>query len=267
MSALIGINHYYSLKSQTLRDLPIYVASIVAVKAGSKRLKWHDKTLCFNRNNWLIVPANQRLTFINDPATSRLESSQFRSTQVTFLAPPPKAMMDLITNNPSDRVFPPQLTHTPKLDFAFTQLQAMVNYNFSPQVQQHYLNGFYQLLLEAGALQLLFPSSASSSSEKISRYLSGNPADPHCIDDLCKHFAISKSTLCRRLAKENRSFRDILTEVRMLHALTLMQQRFHQQPDLAMRCGYQSETRFGQRFQQQFGITPKQYQQTLHLDC
>ncbi len=112
----------------------------------------------------------------------------------------------------------------------------------------------------------MFPSSQTSISEQLSRYLAENPQDAHCIEDVCHHFTISKSTLSRRLAKENRSFRAVLTEVRMLHALGLMQDRFHNQLDLAIRCGYKSEARFGQRFMQQFGITPKQYQQTLHSD-
>ena len=267
MTALIDINHYYSLKPQALRDVPIYVASIIAVKSGSKQVRWQNQVLSFNSSNWLIVPANQRLTFVNDPSISRQKAGLFRSTQVAFLAAPTDAMMDLIANNPCNRALPPVLTRTPKLDFAFTQLQAMVKHNFTSEVQQHYLNGFYQLLLESGGLHLLFPASCSSSSEKISRYLAESPADAHCIDDVCAYFAISKSTLSRRLAKEKTSFRDILTKVRMLHALALMQQRFHNQLDLAICCGYQSETRFGQRFQQQFGITPKQYQKTLHLNC
>ena len=113
----------------------------------------------------------------------------------------------------------------------------------------------------------MFPSSQVSIREQVSRYLAENPAGSHCIEDVCDHFAISKSTLSRRLAKENSSFREVLTEVRMVHALGLMQGRFHNQLDLAMRCGYQSEARFSQRFSLQFGITPKQYQKTLHSDC
>jgi hypothetical protein len=37
----------------------------------------------------------------------------------------------------------------------------------------------------------------------------------------CKHFATSKATLTRHLAKENTLFRDVLAEVRMLHGLML----------------------------------------------
>ncbi|MBI9100080.1 MAG: Maf family protein [Spirochaetaceae bacterium] len=177
MTALIGINHYYSRKPQALRNLPIYVPSIIAVQAGSKRLQWHDKTLSCNGSNWLIVPANQRLTFVNTPSVSRQELSRFRSTQVTFLAPPAKAMMDLIANTSKRRSLPPILPRNPKLDFAFAQLQEMVNHNLMTGVQQHYLNGFYQQLLEAGGMPLLFPSSRVSSSEQISRYLAEKPAE------------------------------------------------------------------------------------------
>ena len=147
MTALIGINHYYSIKQQALRNVLIYVPSIIAVKAGNKQLQWHDQTLNCSRSNWLIVPANQRLTFVNNPSMSKQEQSQFRSTQMTFLAPPSKEIMDMITNTASGRSRSPLLNTNPELDFAFVQLQEMVNHNLTAEVQLHYLNGFYQQLL------------------------------------------------------------------------------------------------------------------------
>jgi AraC-like DNA-binding protein len=42
-----------------------------------------------------------------------------------------------------------------------------------------------------------------------------------------------------------------------------MQEKRQTQLDLALQCGYQSESRFSQRFHQQFGMTPKQYMKTV----
>lgn len=262
MKALIRINTFHATKPQPLRNVPIYTPSIIAVQSGRKVLKWHDDALTFNKKNWLIIPANQQLTFVNEP-----HQAQFNSIQVSFLAPPSEAIMSAIDNHKYNHslqhIEQPLITADTALDFVFSQLVAIVQQKLSIEVQQHYLNGFYQQLLEVGALHLLFPASTLSMREKVSRYLSSNPADHHSIEATCKHFATSKATLTRHLAKEDALFRDVLAEVRMLHGLSLMQQYSYTQLELALRCGYQSEARFGQRFHQQFGITPKQYMKTV----
>ena len=74
---------------------------------------------------------------------------------------------------------------------------------------------------------------------------------------------LSKSTLIRRLREESTQFREILAELRMGYALTLLQQQHYIQLDLAQLCGYQSETRFAQRFKKQFGLSLKEYQNTI----
>lgn len=264
LKALIRVNTYHATKPQPLRNVPIYTPSIIAVQSGRKILKWHDDALTFNKKNWLVIPANQQLTFVNEPY-----QTQFNSVQISFLSPPSEVIMSAIDNHNHkynhnlQHIERPLITTDTALDFVFSQLIAIAKQKLSIEVQQHYLNGFYQQLLEIGALHLLFPASTLSMREKVSRYLSTNPADHHSIDATCKHFVTSKATLTRHLAKEDTLFRDVLAEVRMLHGLSLMQQYSYTQLELALRCGYQSESRFGQRFHQQFGITPKQYMKTV----
>ncbi|MGF1868787.1 helix-turn-helix transcriptional regulator [Photobacterium indicum] len=264
MKTLIRINTFHAIKPQPLRNVPIYTPSIIAVQSGRKVLKWHDDALTFNKTNWLVIPASQQLTFINEP-----HQTHFNSTQISFLSPPSETIMSALDNHNDKKIHSPPHIGKPliatdaALDFVFSQLVAIVKQKLSIEVQRHYLNAFYQQLLEIGVLHLLFPASTLSMREKVSRYLSANPADHHSIEATCRHFSTSKATLTRHLAKEDTLFRDVLAEVRMLHGLSLMQQFSYTQLELALRCGYQSEARFSQRFQQQFGITPKQYMKTV----
>ncbi|MEF1175183.1 helix-turn-helix domain-containing protein, partial [Vibrio sinaloensis] len=58
-------------------------------------------------------------------------------------------------------------------------------------------------------------------------------------------------------------YRELLAEVRLNHALHLMQSTPWSTLNLAQMCGYQSEERFSQRFKNKFGITPKEYMKTV----
>lgn len=73
---------------------------------------------------------------------------------------------------------------------------------------------------------------------------------------------MSPATLKRKLAAEETTFRQVLTNVRMVYALSLMQQS-RSLLNVALACGYQSESRFSSRFKEIFGLTPKEYVQTV----
>jgi len=98
-------------------------------------------------------------------------------------------------------------------------------------------------------------------SARLARYLGVEPGTDHTLETLAPHFAMSRASLVRKLAAEGRSFRQLLTQVRMSHALTLLQQALTPL-EVALACGYDSPSRFAARFKQEFGLTPHQYLRT-----
>ncbi|MEC9247204.1 MAG: helix-turn-helix transcriptional regulator [Pseudomonadota bacterium] len=68
--------------------------------------------------------------------------------------------------------------------------------------------------------------------------------------------AVSEPTLRRRLAMEGTTFSDLLADVRMTHALGLLQATETPVNRIALDCGYQSASRFAIRFRKRFGIAP-----------
>lgn len=72
---------------------------------------------------------------------------------------------------------------------------------------------------------------------------------------------MSRASLVRKLAAEGRSFRQVLTQVRLGHALSLLQQGLTPL-QTALACGYDSPGRFAARFKEEFGLTPHQYLRT-----
>jgi AraC-like DNA-binding protein len=70
--------------------------------------------------------------------------------------------------------------------------------------------------------------------------------------------AMSEATLRRRLAKEGLRFEEILTDIRMHHAMALLQTTCWSIPQVARACGYQTRTRFAARFRKRFGCSPSE---------
>lgn len=71
-----------------------------------------------------------------------------------------------------------------------------------------------------------------------------------------QRLAMSEATLRRRLAAERQRFDDLLADVRMQHALMLLQTTGWSIPRIALACGYQSRARFAERFRRRFGYLP-----------
>ncbi|MFM0736413.1 helix-turn-helix transcriptional regulator [Paraburkholderia xenovorans] len=82
------------------------------------------------------------------------------------------------------------------------------------------------------------------------------PAHPWTAQSVGKELAMSPATLRRRLASEHVRFEDLLIDVRMHHAMMLIQTTAWGIGRIAEECGYKSRARFTERFQERFGYLP-----------
>ncbi|WP_434362532.1 helix-turn-helix transcriptional regulator [Parasalinivibrio latis] len=252
---LVQTGQFRGIRKQPLHNVLVYAPTLIWVNQGHKQLWWHDTALDFTQSDWLAIPASQYLTFVNVP-----DQILFHSRTLTFLESPPQAWVEeSVQSALSDE---PRIHVTQPLAYCFDVMTDMVANALSEETQRQFLMGFYAELKQAGVLHLLFPGEGQSLREKLSRYLSVNPGDDHKIEVVSGHLSMSRATMNRKLAAEGTSFRQVLAEVRMGYALSLIQES-RSQLDVALACGYQSEARFSSRFKQQFGLTPKQYVQTL----
>ena len=71
--------------------------------------------------------------------------------------------------------------------------------------------------------------------------------------------AMSEATLRRKLAEENTSVTNIVTESRLSYALTLLQSSNDNVTQVAATCGYSSSSRFAAKFKERFGILPSHF--------
>lgn len=74
--------------------------------------------------------------------------------------------------------------------------------------------------------------------------------------DVAESLAMSEATFRRKLAGEGQSFSQILVDVRMTAALTLLQVTDTSISTIAFQVGYESASRFAVRFKKRFGFSP-----------
>lgn len=82
------------------------------------------------------------------------------------------------------------------------------------------------------------------------------------VQEICQQLAMSESTLRRKLKLESTSVQEIKDSARLGLGLHLLQTTQHSIGIIADKCGYQSQSRFTERFKKQFGLTPSELRKT-----
>lgn len=261
------MNHQYQVtifraeQLQKLRNVRIHSPSIIQIMNGSKRLFWKDSTVDLSHVELLLCEASSSLSFENLPQKGRFLSRMF-----SFHCLPTDSMIELSKNNGKTETTP-MIKADKALQDTLNALFSFTPQSLSKETQDFWIMGVYQQLAERGVLHHLFANTNTTFTQKLSRYLSRNPSDEHALETSAKRFAMSRATLMRKLKQESTQYREVLAEVRLNHALHLMQNGHYNVALLSQLCGYQSEGRFSQRFKGKFGLTPSDYLKTVAVQC
>jgi len=81
-------------------------------------------------------------------------------------------------------------------------------------------------------------------------------------EHICEQLAMSESTLRRKLNSEGTSVQEIKDQARLSLGLHLLQTTRQPISLVAEKCGYQSQSRFTDRFKKRFGLTPSELRKT-----
>ncbi|MBI1764414.1 MAG: helix-turn-helix transcriptional regulator [Acidobacteria bacterium] len=109
------------------------------------------------------------------------------------------------------------------------------------------------LQMYGGCFELPRPSSVGA---QVRALLSSTPHQTWTAPEIAKHLAMSEATLRRRLQAEKLSLTKILLDLRLSHALVLLQATDKSITQIANEVGYESPSRFAGRFRERFGQPP-----------
>ncbi|WP_420547991.1 helix-turn-helix transcriptional regulator [Curvivirga sp.] len=254
MNPFVQTQYINSRSPQKLRNVPVSVPTIMWVQKGRKELLRRDEMVNLDPSYWLVVHANQHLTFLNIP-----EETLFQSKCVSFfLSPPEEMLVEGRLSSPAK----PRIKRSQALDYGLEVITSQEFQKLPQLAQKQFIYGFYALLNEAGILRLLFPQKQATYAEKVFSLIGNNPGQDFRLENVAQGLSMSRATLARKLDSENTSFRQILRETRMTFALSLLQD--DKRPiDVALACGYKSEARFASQFKKQFGLSPRGYLATV----
>ncbi|NYE64013.1 AraC-like DNA-binding protein [Duganella sp. 1224] len=110
-------------------------------------------------------------------------------------------------------------------------------------------------LLEAG-VALSAPAALADISSRVRVLIGSGPQQEWSADRVANELSVSQATLRRRLATEGTTLTELLVDIRMATALTLLQATTQPVSHIALSVGYASSSRFAVRFRQRFGFAP-----------
>jgi len=127
---------------------------------------------------------------------------------------------------------------------------------------RHRLMEILLILAEEGGAGNLLIESIDSISVKLRSVLALDPSRTWRAREACERLGLSVSSMQRKLREQDTSFRQVLEDVRLGRGLELVLNTDEQIGRIARSCGYESQSRFAERFRLRFSITPSELRLT-----
>nr|WP_086938732.1 helix-turn-helix transcriptional regulator [Thaumasiovibrio occultus] len=242
---------YTSVKEQVLRNVPIAKPLFIMVLSGSKTLGPKDKITC-PFGEFIFLPASSSINMRNIPANSNylallieFEHADFDGLQVNAVS----------ENDHYIGRACPTLNHCLH-QFVEASLWA------SPTILSLRKRELLTLLAELGHGEILGLLATPRLTDQIHDMFIAAEQFELTNQQICSALAMSESTLRRKLKLEASSVQEIKDNARLGLALHLLQTTRLPMGAISEKCGYQSPSRFTDRFKRHFGLTPSALRKT-----
>ena len=253
---------YQCYKPQKLSHVSFTQPTMLIVLKGHKEVNIHDKSLSINNGDLLILPPSTTMWIGNFPDN---RDSEYLGMGFRF----DKEALDhfrLIYGSSLKDWDTSAKFHAKVPDSIIIALHNLLNWNNQYQTEahltQHRQVEILLLLAQEGLVGNILLGEHPSWKQRIIQLLSTEPARSWVIGDACTQFGVSESSLRRNLRLETSNFRELLEEARLSHGLYLLLETAQPIGRVADASGYQSQSRFGERFKLRFGMTPSELRRT-----
>lgn len=159
--------------------------------------------------------------------------------------------------------------HSPSMQYPFRRLDAPFG---SDQLIRNYLEILLIELIRSGnpaqrtniVSTTAIEHSAQEMAEQIIQYMIEHLSDTLSIDQLCAHFAISRTKLKMIIkAKTSMGVREFFNQLKIEQAKQLIREERKNFSEIAERLGYCSVHHFSRQFKQTTGMTPTEYTRSV----
>jgi len=225
---------------------------IIRVRRGQKEVRSGATELAAARGELLYIPAGTRLEVRNVP-----DGGAYEAEGIVFA-------VDLVRHLParsatwtSDTpgVTKLRVADHGSLDTALTRCLEGFEDGLSAAVQRSRLLEVLAWLAEAGVDPFV---AASDVRLRLKRLVAEDPARDWRLGQVARRLGMSEDSLQRELRRGRTGFQHVLQEVRMEHALTLLWTTERPLALVAEQSGYDSPSRFAQRFRDRYGMLPSE---------
>ena len=246
---------YSSHQEQHLFNVPMIKPMLICVLDGCKKLGDENQVSCV-AGDFIFLSNSPNVEMRNIPENSQyfalLVEFEYQDFQC-FEAQQVKAETSFQGEVDS------LLLHTLQ---QFVEWSAIAPVELWPSRRQELL----MLLNHQGYEQVRGIVESPSLSHQLFNLISVDIAADLGAEALSSQLAMSESTLRRKLSAEGTNLQAIKDKARLGHGLHMVQTTANPIGLIAEQCGYQSQSRFTDKFKQQFGITPSDLRKTRMRD-
>lgn len=257
-----SLSVFNSIKPQQFHHVPFSQATMLMVVNGHKQAKLNDNSILASAGDMLLIPPDTSLWIGNYPDEQKQRylglAFRFDHTAIRLFKQTYGSSLDSWETTP--------IWHASAPDNIMTTLHLWIewynHYPSEPQLSQHRQVELLLLLAQSGLIGNILLGEHPSWRQRVTQLLSIDPAQAWQINEVCTHLGVSESSLRRKLQEEQSNFRDLLEEVRLATGLSLLLETMRSIGQVADAVGYQSQSRFGERFKRRFGMTPSELRKT-----
>lgn len=246
---------YSCLKEQNILNVPIIKPTLIFILSGKKEL---------GKTNQIICQAGS-FVFLSNSPTINMRNIPNNLEYFALLIEFEHQDFNFFKKNTS---IPPKFIKGEVDSLLKSTLQQFIEWSLFAPVNMwfHRRQEILQVLYHLGYTDVYSIIENTSVSNKLHQIVSENLTAEFNASFFCKQLAMSESTLRRRLKLEGTSFQIIKDQVKLGHALHLIQSTAEPIGRIAEQCGYQSQSRFTEKFKLLFGLTPTQLRKTKMND-
>ena len=230
--------------------------TVIWVRRGRKILRWMNGEKIIQAGEMVMLAENQQFDVINEPDKQGVYQADWLSINNAVI----ERFFALLSDpQPFKSLFYLPAHHLTQQAFLAIS-QALSRDDIPDRIVEIRLWELLAWLAEQGGV--FNPFSLPSLKFQMSKIISEHVEYQWKIDEIAKALNTSEATLRRHLVAEKTSFREVLTTVRMMRALNLLQLTQRPISQIAYEVGYESHSRFSVKFKQHFGCSPLEVRQS-----